>query len=244
MITAIAIENFIIYNKITNFLNLKGCFMKEKLLSAHKFFWKAVITSIMMIFILSLFDGVEIYATKEETLVPTKININLTDVFQLDMFSITEKDSNGKTKVKFASVSDDLSSLKTGTMSGIVCIGTYDDKKVITVISPLRGGEFKTKRPLNGIGTICEITSSDMVNAVKEELDRKKMLDEISSDLDTNHYIVIDDEAIMKETEKLVNKDLEKIKNAPSPISRKGPIFGAIGAIIIIVRFIVRRRNK
>lgn len=229
--------------------------MKNKLLSTHKIFWKI---AIMMIFILPIFIVTDMSLTKAETPVtsiqeasdltksdgPSKININLTDVFQLDMFSITEKGSDGKAKIKFASVSGDLSALQNGTMTGIVCIGTYNDKKIITIISPLRGGEFKVKRPLSGIGTIYEITSSDMVNDIKTELERKKMLEEVSSDLDTKHYIVIDDEAILKETEKRVNNDLEKMKTTSSGSFRWIRTFSSIVGVIIIGVFIRWRKSK
>lgn len=217
--------------------------MKNKLLSTHKFFWKIAIMIILTIFIVVEMPPTK--ATKSDGLVsvPSKININLTDVLQLDMFSVTEKGSDGKSKIKFASVSGDLSALQNGTISGIVCIGTYNDKKIITIISPLRGGEFKVKRSLSGIGTIYEITDSDMVNDVKAELERKKMLEEVSSDLDTKHYIVIDDEAILKDAQKRVNNELEKMKTTPITSFRWIRVFSSIVGMIIIGGFIGWRRS-
>ncbi len=233
--------------------------MKNFFLSTHNVFWKMVISSIIIIFI----AVVEVHPTKAETPIqnatsdtnvqktngikqsdslvstPKKVNINLTDVFQLDMFSITEEDSNGKTKTRFVPLED-----LTGTIGGIVCIGTYNNKKIIAVTSPLRGGEIRTKHALNGIGTICEIPSSDMVSSVKAELKKEKMPEEISNDLDTNNYIVIDDKALWNEMEKGVNYDIGKVGTTKSSTFHGSSIVRVIAGIFALAGLIAWRKNK
>jgi hypothetical protein len=233
--------------------------MKNYLLPTYNVFWKIVISSIIVI----LIAVVEVHPTKAETPIqnatsdtnvqktngitksgssvstPKMICIKLTDVFQLNMCSITEEDSNGKTKTRFVSVED-----KTGTIGGIVCIGTYNNKKIITVISPLQVDEVKTKHTLNGIGTIYKIPSIDMVNAVKAELKKEKMPEEIANDLDTNNYIVIDYKALWNETEKRVNYDTGKVETTKSSTLHGSSVVKVISGITALVGLIAWRKKK